>query len=234
MSQIVLLDIRRDPAISAMIETANRYLEAIGYTDHGPKHVGYVSRITAEILSSLGYPSRTVELGAIAGWVHDVGNMVNREYHGLTGACLLFPMLLQAGMDPDEASEICLAVGNHEEQYGKPVSAISSALIIADKIDAHRVRVRRNKYDPNDIHDRVNYSIQKTNVTVDREAKVIRFSCVMENGSSIKEFLDIYMSRMTLTEAAARDLGCRFELWINDVYVNRHTEPGKSGQGEEN
>ena len=196
--------------------------------------MGYVSRITAEILSSLGYPSRTVELGAIAGWVHDVGNMVNREYHGLTGACLLFPMLLQAGMDPDEASEICLAVGNHEEQYGKPVSAISSALIIADKIDAHRVRVRRNKYDPNDIQDRVNYSIQKTNVTVDREAKVIRFSCVMENGSSIKEFLDIYMSRMTLTEAAARYLGCRFELWINDVYVNRHTEPGKSGQGEEN
>jgi len=222
MSNITLKEIRSHKGISTMIDTANRYLETLGYTDHGPTHVGYVSRITAEILRKLGYDERTVELGAIAGWVHDVGNMVNRKYHGLTGATLLFPMLKEAGMDDGEAAEVCLAVGNHEEQYGRPVSAISAALIIADKVDAHRVRVRKGKYDKTDIHDRVNYAIHSTRVEVDGEKKAIRFRCEMDETSSIQEFLEIYLSRMKLSEDAAKYLGCRFELWIGNVHVNRH------------
>ncbi|MDL2225513.1 HD domain-containing protein [Eubacteriales bacterium OttesenSCG-928-M02] len=218
---LTLIEIQKNPTIAAMIEAANKYLEAIGYTDHGPKHVGYVSRITADILRQLDYPERTVELGAIAGWVHDVGNMINRKNHGITGATMLLPILLEAGMDPEEAAIICMAVGNHEEEHGSPVNEVSAALIIADKIDAHRTRVRRNKYDPTDIHDRVNYAIKKTQVTVDKDKRIIKFACTMDGTSSMKEFLEIYMSRMNLAADSAHFLGCRFELWINDIHVNK-------------
>lgn len=220
MSQITLQDIKNNHTINAMIHQANQYLEAIGYTDHGPRHVGYVSKITAEILEKLHYDKRTVELGAIAGWVHDVGNFVNRQDHGISGGILLFPVLQEAGMDVEEVLQICTAVGNHEELAGKPVSEISAALIIADKIDAHRSRVRSGKYDFYDQHDRVNYAIRKTQVTADPEEKVIRYSFIMDESSSIKEFLQIYMTRMTMTEECAAFLGCRFELVVNGVLVN--------------
>ena len=231
MKEITFEDVRDNPTIKAMIDGANRYLEAIGYTDHGPKHVGYVSRISADILKQLDYPTRTVELCAIAGWVHDVGNMINRKNHGLMGAAMLFPILTDMGMDAEEAGAICTAVGNHEEDYGKPVNELCAALIIADKIDAHRVRVRKNHYDPSDIHDRVNYSIKKTQVTVDKEKRIIKFACTMDGTSSIKEFLEIYMSRMNLAADSAHYLGCRFELWINEVHVNKIPEVLEDGYG---
>ena len=223
---VTLAEVKANRTIHEMIWASNKYLEAIGYTDHGPKHVGYVSRITGEILAQLGYPARTVELGEIAGWVHDVGNLINRKDHGLTGAAMLFPVLREIGLSDAEAAQICTAVGNHEEENGKPVSEIGAALIIADKVDAHRVRVRRNRFDAKDIHDRVNYSIKKTSVTVDRELKIIRFACEMEKTASIKDFLEIYLSRINLAEASARFLGCTFELWINNVYVNNTPPEG--------
>lgn len=221
MSAITLKDIKTNRTISLMVHQANAYLEALGYTDHGPRHVGYVSRITADILQKLGYPERLVEMGAIAGWVHDVGNLANRKDHGINGATMLMPVLREIGMDDAEILKICTAVGNHEEQVGRPIDELSAALIIADKVDAHRARVRRNKYNFFDIHDRVNYSIRKTSVVTDPKERVIRFSFTMDESSSIKEFFDIYMSRMTMAEQSAACLNCRFEIVINGVLVNR-------------
>ncbi len=233
---ITLQTIKEDAEISAMIERANRCLEALGYTDHGPRHVGYVSRVAADVLRKLGYDERRVELAAMAGWMHDVGNLICRKQHGTNGAALLFPKLRSMGMDLEEAFVICSAVGNHEEEYGRPVDDVSSALIIADKVDAHRTRVRRNKFDPTDMHDRVNYSIHQTRLTVDANQKSICFSFLMDPSSSVMEYMNIYLSRMTMCENAAQFLGCTFSLVVNGMPINNyahvHFQSAARGEGE--
>src|SRR5690554_5383211 len=180
MKTITLEDVKKDYEIQSMVSNANKALEALGYTEHGFRHVGYVSQTAANILRELNFDARKVELAAIAGWVHDVGNLVNRKYHGLTGATLITPVLHRLGMPMDEVCQIACAIGNHEEEYGRPLSDIGAALILADKSDAHRTRVRRHKYDPNDIHDRVNYSIKKNRIIVDKDYKIIRFELIMD------------------------------------------------------
>ncbi|MDD3242897.1 MAG: HD domain-containing protein [Eubacteriales bacterium] len=217
---VTLQDIQKNPELNALIKAANQVLAAIGYTEHGPRHVGYVSHAAAELLRELEYPERTVELAAIAGLIHDVGNSINRVNHGITGATMIYPILRDMGMAPAEIATVISAVGNHEEQNGRPVSPVSAALIIADKSDAHRTRVRRGKFDPTDIHDRVNYSIKKNWVEVDREEKVIRFAMTMDDTSSVMEFFLIYLTRMEMCEQAAALLGCRFDIVINGVTVN--------------
>ncbi len=217
---VTLQDIKQNEAIKAMIRAGNRYLEALGYTDHGPRHVSYVSRTASGILSALGYSPREVELAAIAGWVHDVGNAVNRHNHGPNGAIMLLPILKDAGMEMNDVMEIITAVGNHEEQSGTVSSAVSAALAIADKSDAHRTRVRNGKPDPTDIHDRVNFSIQQNSVTVDRKNHVIRHELVMDETSSVLEYTQIYTARIVMCEQAAAFLNCAFELVINGQTVN--------------
>ena len=217
---ITLQEIKKNETIKALVLAGNRYLEAMGYTDHGPRHLGYVSHTASMLLRELGYSEREVELAAIAGWVHDVGNSVNRHDHGPNGAVLLFPILRETGMDVNDVVEIITAVGNHEEQSGFVSSAVSAALAIADKSDAHKSRVRNGRPDPTDIHDRVNFSIQENRVTVDRDKKVIRHELTMDDSSSVLEFLSIYMSRITMCEQAAAFLGQRFELCINGRTVN--------------
>lgn len=216
---ITLEDIRKSEKIYELVEHANKVLEVMGYTDHGPRHVGYVSRIAGEILEKLGREQRRIELAKIAGWVHDVGNMINRKNHGLNGAVMLFPILCEMGMPVAEACEICAAVGSHEEETGLPVSDISAALIIADKVDAHRARVRSKEFLPTDIHDRVNYSIQSTKLTV--KDGTIAIDYTMDHAASPMEFLSIYMTRMQMCEKSARFLGCSFALHINGVKLNR-------------
>ncbi|MGI6004157.1 MAG: HD domain-containing protein [Christensenellales bacterium] len=217
---ITLKDVKNDPEIKQLISSANHVLSVIGYTEHGPRHVGYVSRTSAEILKELGYDERTVELAAIAGWVHDVGNAVNRDFHGVTGAQLIYHILVQRGMPYNEVCKIISAVGNHEERNGRAVSEISAALILADKSDAHRTRVHRGQYDPADIHDRVNYAIRDNKLIVNREQMIIRYDVQMDDTSSILEFMQIYLTRMRMSEAAAKYLGCRFQFVVNDVVVN--------------
>ena len=217
---ITLQDIKQNEDIKAMIRAGNRYLEALGYTDHGPRHVSYVSRTASGILKALGYSPREVELAAIAGWVHDVGNSVNRHNHGPNGAIMLLPILKDAGMEMNDVMEIVTAVGNHEEQSGTISSAVSAALAIGDKSDAHKTRVRNGKPDPTDIHDRVNYSISENSVTVDRKARVIRHELVMDSTSSVLEYTQIYTPRIIMCEEAAAFLGCSFELVINGQTVN--------------
>lgn len=216
---VTLADVKSNPAILHMVEAANRNLEAMGYTEHGRRHVGYVSGTTGDILEALGYNERIVELGRIAGWVHDVGNMVSRHNHGVTGATLLMPLLRELGMEMHEISRILGAVGNHEEQYGVPVSEISAALIIADKSDAHRTRVRRRGFTLEDIHDRVNYAIKKNWIDVDPEEKLIRYVIEMDETSSVMEYFEIFLSRMKMCEKAARFLGCRFSFEINETVI---------------
>ena len=217
---VTLQDIKQNEAIKAMIRAGNRYLEALGYTDHGPRHVSYVSRTASGILSALGYSPREVELAAIAGWVHDVGNAVNRHNHGPNGAIMLLPILKDAGMEMNDVMEIITAVGNHEEQSGTVSSAVSAALAIADKSDAHKTRVRNGKPDPTDIHDRVNFSIQQNSVTVDRKNHVIRHELVMDETSSVLEYTQVYTARIVMCEQAAAFLNCAFELVINGQTVN--------------
>ena len=215
-------DVRNSTKIRELVNHSNKCLEMIGYTDHGPRHVGYVSRIAGEILNKLDKPRRRVELAKIAGWIHDIGNMINRKHHGLNGAVMLFPILCDMGMPVSEVCDVCSAVGSHEEETGNPVSDVSAALIIADKVDAHRARVRMKKYDMNDIHDRVNYSIQSTKLTVKEDMISIEYT--MNASASPMDFLSIYLSRMQVCEKSAKFLNCKFALYINGAKLNRWDE----------
>ena len=217
---ITLQEIKQNESIKALVRAGNRYLETLGYTDHGPRHLSYVSRTASGILKSLGYSEREIELAAIAGWVHDVGNSINRHDHGPNGAVMLFPILREAGLEINDVVEIITAVGNHEEQSGTVSSAVSAALAIGDKSDAHKSRVRNGKPAATDVHDRVNFAIQENSVTVDRKKHVIRQELQMNESSSVLEYLSIYLPRILMCEQAAEFLGQRFELYINDRPVN--------------
>ncbi len=227
MEKITLDKIKNDRDFRVLIDSANNNLEKMGYTEHGLRHVGYVSRTTANILRELGYDERTVELGAITGWIHDIGNAINRKHHGLSGSTLAFQLLNRMHMDMREIALIIGAIGNHEEETGIPVSEISAALIIADKSDAHRSRVRKNSFDYTDIHDRVNMSIKKNSLVIDKEKHVIRLVISMDETSALMEYLQIYLSRMILSEKAAAYLGCSFELVINGALINRQDGTAK-------
>lgn len=221
-NKIITLDmVRGNVEFRTLIETANDNLEQMGYTEHGLRHVGYVSKTTANILHELEFDERTVELGAITGWIHDIGNAINRKHHGLTGATLAFDVLKHMHMDIKEIALIIGAIGNHEEENGVPVSVVSAALIIADKSDAHRSRVRKKNFDSSDIHDRVNMAIKKNYLSIDNTKKVIRLVIFMDTTSATMEYLQIYLTRIILCEKAASFLGCTFELVINGSLINR-------------
>lgn len=218
--EIVLEDVKKNNKIAILVDHANDMLAQIGYTEHGKRHVGYVSKIASDLLKNLGYDERTVELAAIAGWVHDIGNAINRKHHGMNGAQLIYPLLTEMDMDIKEIAILMSAVGNHEEETGTPVDPVSAALIIADKSDAHRTRVRHGKYDPFDIHDRVNYSIKANKVTVDVENKIIKYEMTMDSTSSVMEYMQIFLSRMIMCEKAADFLGCKLNIIINGSIIN--------------
>ena len=220
---MTLEEIKKNESIRALVKAGNRYLEALGFTDHGPRHLSYVSRTASYILKALGYSEREIELAAIAGWVHDVGNSINRHDHGPNGAVLLFDILKDANISITDTVEIITAVGNHEEQSGSVSSAVSAALAIADKSDAHKSRVRNGHPDPTDVHDRVNFAIQENEVIVDRKLRLIRQSLVMDHSSSVLEYLSIYMPRIIMCEKAAAFLGQEFQLVINGHAVNNQS-----------
>lgn len=227
-SLITLDDVKNNAEFKKLIEVSNENLRVLGYTEHGLRHVGYVSKTTANILHTVGFDARTVELGAIAGWIHDIGNAINRVNHGHTGALLAYQILIRMGMAVDEAALIIAAIGNHEEETGTPVNPISAALILADKSDAHRSRVRRETADTKDIHDRVNLAIKKNYLAVDKKSKTVRLVIQMDNTSATMEYLQIYLSRMVLSEKAASYLGYWFELVINGNVINRRKPAGKA------
>jgi metal-dependent HD superfamily phosphatase/phosphodiesterase len=213
---ITLEEIKNNPDFNLLIERANQYLEKRGYTEHGFRHVTYVSNVTAYILRELNYGLRVVELGAIAAYLHDIGNMHNRKYHGPTGAGIVYEELRRLGMPLSEICDITTAIANHEEEIGLPVSPITSALIIADKSDAHRTRV--NRLDASDIHDRVNHAIIDSAVSVDRLNRCITLDIIFDTQvCQVMDYFEIYLTRMQMSKEAAASLDCYFKLRINDL-----------------
>lgn len=201
------------------MEVADRQLDIMGYTDHSVRHASIVSKRIADILRTTGCPQREIELGQIAGFLHDIGNSVNREEHPQSGALLAYQVLTKKGMDVEEAAQIMTAIGNHDEQTGKPVSNITAALIISDKSDVHRSRVRhmdRKLVEMLDIHDRVNYGVIDNTLAVDTEKKEIFFALdVDEEISSMMDYFDIFLERMRMCKSAARFLKYEFRMSVN-------------------
>jgi metal-dependent HD superfamily phosphatase/phosphodiesterase len=187
----------------------------------------YDARVTEKILKKLGYDDSTAELGFIAGYMHDTGNSVNRNFHGHVSAVYAYNILKDLGMPFKYINIVTAAIGNHEEETGTPVNPVSAALIIADKSDAHRTRVTQN-YDPNEIHDRVNHAIKKNVVYINPEKRAISGRIYMNDTSSVMEYFEIYLSRISMSEHAAKLLGCVFKLYINDVLINSPKEINKT------
>lgn len=209
--------IKSDNAIKTYITAADRSLVALGYTEHSFAHVGKVAETAGEILRVLGYSEREVELAKIAGYLHDIGNVVNRVEHSQSGAVLAFRILDRMGMDPEEIAEIVTAIGNHDEGTGVAVSPISAALILADKSDVRRTRVRNADYSTFDIHDRVNFSVVDASLDISRPAEEIRLSLTIDTTiSSIMDYFEIFLGRMTMCRRAAEKLGLQFKLTINE------------------
>src|SRR6056297_352626 len=212
---LTLKDVKENRDFKHMIEQANRYLSEKGYTEHGFRHVDYVSKYTEFILRELNYDDRLVELGAIAGYLHDIGNMFNRKHHGISGANIVYTELRNMGVPLEEITAITTAIANHDVDIGKAVSPITAALILADKSDAHRTRV--NKKDSTFIHDRVNLAIQNSEIEVDSENKTITLKIDYDSSiSQVMDYFEIYLYRMEMCKESASYLGCRFRLLIND------------------
>ena len=210
-------DILNNPEIKTYIVAADRSLCAIGYTEHSFAHVGRVSKVPAEILEALGHNERMVELGRIAGYLHDIGNLVNRVDHSQSGAVMAFSILRGMGMAPEEIAEITTAIGNHDEGTGIPVSDLAAALIIADKSDVRRSRVRNADEVAVDIHDRVNYSVTKSSLLVDRESGKLTLELLIDDSvGSLSDYFEIFLDRMLMCRRAAGKLGLTFSLYIND------------------
>jgi len=208
-------DVRHDRAVLAYIRSADESLCALGYTEHGLGHVGKVSDMAAGILSALGYDEREVELARIAGLLHDIGNVVNRVKHSQSGALMAFRILDRMGMEPEEIAKIVTAIGNHDEGEGVPVSDISAALILADKSDVRRSRVRVTDEAP-DIHDRVNSSVDRADLKIDKERKTVSLILKIDTLiASVMEYFEIFLGRMMMCRKAADRLGLTFCIEIN-------------------
>lgn len=208
--------IRSDAAVRTYIARADMTLEALGFTEHSFAHVTLVAERAAYILESLGYDDRTLELTRIAGFLHDIGNVINRVDHSQSGAVMAFRILDRMDFPPEEIAIIISAIGNHDEGTGIPVNEVAAALIIADKSDVRRSRVRNPEDVRVDIHDRVNYSATDSQLTVDPAGKTLTLDIQVDTViSSPMEYLEIFMKRMLLCRTSAEKLGLRFQLRIN-------------------
>lgn len=212
--------IRRDHAVRVYIAQADASMEALGFTEHSFAHVGRVAQIAGDILQTLGYPERTVELAKIAGFLHDIGNVVNRVDHSQSGAVMAFRILDRMDFPPEEIAAIVTAIGNHDEGTGVPVNELAAALIIADKSDVRRSRVRDKADIAEDIHDRVNYSVTASDLKVDTGEKTITLYLTVDTAvSPVMEYFEIFMKRMLLCRKAAEKLGLTFRLNINGLQL---------------
>lgn len=209
--------LRRDPAIQVYISQADASMNALGFTEHSFAHVTRVAQIAGDILQALYYPERTVELARIAGYLHDIGNVVNRVDHSQSGAVMAFRLLDKMDFPPEEIAVIVTAIGNHDEGTGVPVNAVAAALILADKSDVRRSRVRKKADISQDIHDRVNYSVTASGLRVDPGSKTVTLTLQVDTAvSSVMEYFEIFMKRMLMCRKAAEKLDLSFHLTINN------------------
>lgn len=211
-------DIKNSKEIQTYIKKADEALGALGYTEHSFAHVGKVANQAKELLLKLGYDERTAELAAIAAHMHDIGNVVNRVDHAQSSAMMSFRILDKMGMDVEETATIISAIGNHDESTAVPVNAVAAALILADKTDVRRSRVRNRDISTFDIHDRVNYSVEKSTVTLFEGKKEIILELKIDTQfSAVMDYFEIFLGRMLLCRRAADYLKLKFKLIINGV-----------------
>ena len=214
---ITFEEIKQDPAIRTYIKKADESLINLGFTEHSFAHVGLVAANSKYILETLGYSPREVELVQIAAYLHDIGNLVNRIDHSQSGAVMAFRILDNLDCDPEEIATIVTAIGNHDEGTGQPVNAVAAALILADKSDVRRSRVRNRDMATFDIHDRVNYSVKKSQLKINEEHTLIKLKLWVDTKyGSVMDYFEIFMGRMLLCRKAAETLGLQFKLMINE------------------
>ena len=213
-------EIKNNKAINTYIKQADQSLAALGYTEHSFAHVGLVAEKVGYILTTLGYPERTVELAQIAGFLHDIGNCINRVDHAQSGALMAFHILTSMGMPPEEIAKIIAAIGNHDESSAVPVSAVAAALILADKTDVRRSRVRNRNIASFDIHDRVNYSVEHSAFSLDAAEKSMTLDLTIDTAlCPVMDYFEIFLGRMILCKRAADFFESRFRLIINGLTV---------------
>ena len=212
-------DIRHNETVKALIEAGNEALGVLGFTDHGYAHAGLTSKVAGDILETLGYDARTCELARIAGFMHDIGNAINRSNHAMSGALLSFEVLRGLDMDVRETTAIMTAIGNHDEKTAAAVTPLSAALILADKSDVRRSRVRTSLKGENfDIHDRVNYAAVDSSLSVQKDEGVVLLYIQIDTSiCAVMDYFEIFLNRMTLCRSAATYLGLNFELTINET-----------------
>ena len=204
-------------AIKTYIIRADESLAALGFTEHSFSHVMHVARMAGYILETMGFEPRTVELAKIAGYLHDIGNLVNRKDHSQSGAVMAWSILNDLGCDPGEVATIVTAIGNHDEGTGVPVNAVAAALILADKADVRWTRVRNKDISTFDIHDRVNYSVKKSELIINDDKTAVTLNLTVDTAfCAVMDYFEIFMARMILCRKAAERLGLTFKLIINE------------------
>lgn len=215
---ITLEDVKQNSEVQSLINAAQEQLDAIGYTEHSNRHINIVSERCGEILQALGYSQHIVELGKIAGYLHDIGNAINRHDHAHSGAILANQILKEMEMPADDRAQILMAIGNHDEETGTAVSNISAALIIADKSDVHRSRVTNTNMATFDIHDRVNYAVTDAKLEVNANERKIKLKLTIDTQiCPVLNYFQIFMDRTMMSKYAAKFLNVWFELVINDT-----------------
>ncbi len=214
---ITFEEIKNNEHIKTYIKKADESLIALGYTEHSFAHVTKVSEMAKEILLKLGYPKREAELAQIAGYLHDIGNVINRVDHAQSGAVMAFRILDKLGAEPEEIATIITAIGNHDEGTAVAVNPVAAALILADKTDVRRSRVRNSDLSTFDIHDRVNYAVEESSTTISEDKKAIILNLKINTKiSSVMDYFEIFLDRMLLCRKAAEKLNLKFQLIINN------------------
>lgn len=215
---ITLEDVKKNKEVQALIEGTRRQLQVLGFTEHSIRHITIVANRAADVLRTFGYSEDRVELAKIAGYLHDIGNSVNRVDHAHSGALLAYGILKDMGMNEDDRTEIMMAIGNHDEKTGTAVSDISAALILADKSDVHRDRVVNQNLSTFDKHDKVNYAVTNSNFIIDKEHRKVTLDLTIDTKiSPVLDYFEIFMERTMMSKYAAKYLGIWFELIINDT-----------------
>lgn len=213
--KITFEDVKYNEAIKTYIRKADESLIALGYTEHSFAHVTKVAEMASDLLLTLGYTKREAELAKIAGYLHDIGNVINRIDHAQSGAVMAFRILDNMGADPEDIATIITAIGNHDELTAYPVNAVAAALILADKTDVRYTRVRNNDYASFDIHDRVNYSVKESKVTYKKDEDIKLELTIDTEVCAVMDYFEIFLNRMILCRKAAEKLGLTFKLVIN-------------------
>lgn len=217
MPKITVDDLKKDHEISVYLACSTEYLGSLGFTEHGKRHASIIADRAYRVLKDLEYEERDCQLAAVAGYIHDIGNMINRYNHGGTGAIMAYNIVSRLGMPPEEIALVVSAIGNHEEERGNAINPVAAALILADKSDVHRSRVTNKDFATFEIHDRVNYAANNSKLVIDKHLRKIALEITIDTKiCPVMEYFEIFLARMIMCRRAADFLNCHFSLVINN------------------